>query len=82
MAPSPDCVLGQREGDVCAQGLCSSRWPTWATTRTAVAIAIPLIIAVAAVNIRIRKMEELTVAGINRFLESFQAALKISGRKK
>jgi len=52
------------------------------TTACGLAIAIPLIIAVAAVNIRIRKMEELTVAGINRFLESFQAALKISGRKK
>jgi biopolymer transport protein ExbB/TolQ len=52
------------------------------TTACGLAIAIPLIIAVAAVNIRIRKMEELTVAGINRFLESFQAALKISGRKR
>jgi len=52
------------------------------TTACGLAIAIPLIIAVAAVNIRIRKMEELTVAGINRFLESFQGALKITGRKK
>ncbi|HJN10505.1 MAG: MotA/TolQ/ExbB proton channel family protein [Pirellulaceae bacterium] len=52
------------------------------TTACGLAIAIPLIIAVAAVNIRIRKMEELTVAGINRFLESFQAALKMAGRKK
>jgi len=52
------------------------------TTACGLAIAIPLIIAVAAVNIRIRKMEQLTVAGINRFLESFQAALKMAGRKK
>ena len=52
------------------------------TTACGLAIAIPLIIAVAAVNIRIRKMEELTVAGINRFLESFQAALKFAGRKR
>jgi len=52
------------------------------TTACGLAIAIPLIVAVAAVNIRIRKMEELTVAGLNRFLESFQAALKTSGRKK
>ncbi len=52
------------------------------TTACGLAIAIPLIIAVAAVNIRIRKMEELTVAGINRFLEAFQGAMKIVGRKK
>ena len=52
------------------------------TTACGLAIAIPLIIAVAAVNIRIRKMVELTIAGLNRFLESFQAALKMSGRKR
>jgi biopolymer transport protein ExbB/TolQ len=45
------------------------------TTAAGLAIAIPLIIAVAAVNIRIRKMEELTVAGLNRFLEMLQNAM-------
>ncbi len=52
------------------------------TTACGLAIAIPLIIAVAAVNIRIRKMEELTVAGINRFLEAFQHALKAATRRR
>jgi biopolymer transport protein ExbB/TolQ len=45
------------------------------TTAIGLAIAIPLIIAVAAINIRIRKMEELTVAGLNHYLEALQAAL-------
>ena len=48
------------------------------TTAAGLAIAIPLIIAVAAVNIRIRKMEELTLAGVNRFLESVQRALQMT----
>jgi biopolymer transport protein ExbB/TolQ len=45
------------------------------TTACGLAIAIPLMIATAAVNIRIRKMEELTVAGLNHFLETLQAAM-------
>lgn len=50
------------------------------TTAAGLAIAIPLIIAVAAVNIRIRKMEELTVAGLNRFMEMLQAAMTAKQR--
>lgn len=45
------------------------------TTACGLAISIPLIVAVAAVNIRIRKMEELTVAGLNRFVEILKAAM-------
>lgn len=45
------------------------------TTACGLAIAIPLIIAVAAVNIRIRKMEELTVAGLNRFVEILKVGM-------
>ena len=45
------------------------------TTACGLAIAIPLIMAVAAVNIRIRKMEELTVAGLNRFVEILKVAM-------
>jgi biopolymer transport protein ExbB/TolQ len=51
------------------------------TTASGLAIAIPLIIAVAAVNIRIRKMEELTLAGINRLLESVHKALLSSPQR-
>ena len=46
------------------------------TTAAGLAIAIPLVISVAAVNIRIRKMEELTVTGLNRFLEMLQVAME------
>jgi biopolymer transport protein ExbB len=53
------------------------------TTACGLAIAIPLLIAVAAVNIRIRKMEELTLAGINHFLEAYQHALHLlSGKRR
>ncbi|MCA9142011.1 MAG: MotA/TolQ/ExbB proton channel family protein [Planctomycetaceae bacterium] len=53
------------------------------TTACGLAIAIPLIVAVAAVNIRIKKMEELAVAGLNRFIETIQIAMaKEAGRRR
>lgn len=45
------------------------------TTASGLAIAIPLIVAVAAVNIRIKRMEELAVVGLNRFIEVLQIAM-------
>jgi biopolymer transport protein ExbB/TolQ len=45
------------------------------TTACGLAIAIPLILCTAYINIRIRRMEELVGAGLSRFLESFRAAL-------
>jgi biopolymer transport protein ExbB/TolQ len=45
------------------------------TTAAGLAIAIPLVIAMAAVNVRIRKMEDLVAAGLTRFLDSYRAAL-------
>jgi biopolymer transport protein ExbB/TolQ len=45
------------------------------TTADGLAIAIPLIVAVAAVNIRIKRMEELAVAGLNRLVETMQVAM-------
>ncbi len=53
------------------------------TTADGLAIAIPLIVAVAAVNIRIKKMEELAIAGLNRFVEVMQVAMtKEGGRRR
>lgn len=53
------------------------------TTACGLAIAIPLIVAVAAVNIRIKKMEELAIAGLNRFVEVVQVAMaKEGGRRR
>ena len=46
------------------------------TTACGLAIAIPLVISTASINVRIRKLEDLVGSGLTRFLESFKAALK------
>lgn len=48
------------------------------TTACGLAIAIPLLLATASINVRIRKMEDLVAAGLTRFLETFRAGLGIS----
>jgi len=45
------------------------------TTACGLAIAIPLVLSTASVNIQIRKMEDLVAAGMVRFMETFKAAL-------
>lgn len=49
------------------------------TTASGLAIAIPLMIIVANVNIRISKMEDLVGAGLTRFLDAFKAGLSRRG---
>lgn len=44
------------------------------TTACGLAIAIPLVLAVAFINIKIRKMEDLVAFGINQFFEIFKEA--------
>jgi len=44
------------------------------TTAVGLATAIPLIICVASINVRIRKMEDLVSAGLSRFLDVFRVA--------
>ncbi len=44
------------------------------TTAVGLAIAIPLILSVTMINVRIRKLEDLTAEGLTRFLEAFRAA--------
>ena len=44
------------------------------TTACGLAIAIPLVLCVASINIRIRKMEDLVSYGLNQFLEIFREA--------
>lgn len=46
------------------------------TTASGLAIAIPLVICVTMINVRIRKMEDLVSAGLTRFLDSFRTVLK------
>lgn len=45
------------------------------TTAIGLSIAIPLVMAMNAVNIRIRHMQELVGSGMSRFLEAFKAGL-------
>ncbi|MEE2642671.1 MAG: MotA/TolQ/ExbB proton channel family protein [Planctomycetota bacterium] len=44
------------------------------TTACGLAIAIPLVLATASINIRIRKMEDVVTAGMNQFFEMFREA--------
>ena len=44
------------------------------TTACGLAIAIPLVLATASINVRIRKMEDLVAYGLNQFLEIFREA--------
>ena len=45
------------------------------TTACGLAIAIPLVMCTANINVRIRKMEDLVGTGMTRFLETFRSAL-------
>ena len=45
------------------------------TTACGLAIAIPLIMATASINVRIRKMEDLVSAGMTRFLDEFRSVM-------
>jgi biopolymer transport protein ExbB/TolQ len=45
------------------------------TTACGLSIAIPLILATASINVRIRKMEDLVGTGLTRFLSTFRAAV-------
>ncbi|MEQ8784766.1 MAG: MotA/TolQ/ExbB proton channel family protein [Pirellulaceae bacterium] len=46
------------------------------TTACGLAIAIPLVLCTASINVRIRKMEDLVSYGLSRFLEAFRQATK------
>ena len=49
------------------------------TTACGLAIAIPLVLSTASVNVQIRKLEDLVSSGMTRFMESFKAALGKNG---
>jgi len=53
------------------------------TTACGLAIAVPLVLATAGINVQIRKMEDLVSSGLTRFLEAFKSALaKASPRRE
>jgi biopolymer transport protein ExbB len=49
------------------------------TTAGGLAIAIPLVISMASINVRIRKMEDLAISGLTRVLDSFRAGIDARG---
>lgn len=51
------------------------------TTACGLAIAIPLVLSLASINVQIRKMEDLVSAGLTRFLEAFKVALVKATRR-
>lgn len=51
------------------------------TTAIGLAIAIPLGIAMASINVRIRKMEDLIISGLTHVLESLRNGLEARGRR-
>ncbi|MBC8869161.1 MAG: MotA/TolQ/ExbB proton channel family protein [Planctomycetes bacterium] len=51
------------------------------TTASGLAIAIPLVIGMASINVRIRKMEDLAISGLTRVLESFRRGLDARGKR-
>lgn len=51
------------------------------TTAIGLAVAIPLGIAMAAINVRIRKMEDLAISGLTHALESLRTGLEGRGRR-
>ena len=50
------------------------------TTASGLAIAIPLVISMASLNVRIRKLEDLAISGLSRVLESFRSGLSARGK--
>ncbi|HPM82357.1 MAG TPA: MotA/TolQ/ExbB proton channel family protein [Candidatus Anammoximicrobium sp.] len=51
------------------------------TTAIGLAIAIPLGIAMASINVRIRRMEDLAISGLTHVLESLRDGLELRGRR-
>jgi biopolymer transport protein ExbB/TolQ len=50
------------------------------TTACGLAIAIPLVLAVTMINVRMQRLEDLTSAGLTRFLEIFRHSLATKSR--
>ncbi len=69
------------QGDVNPQELAGNIMVALITTASGLAIAIPLMIIVATVNIRMAKMQDLIGAGLTRFFEAFKAGLAKAGPK-
>lgn len=66
-------------GDVNPQELAGNIMVALITTASGLAIAIPLMIIVQNVNVKMAKMEDLVGAGLQRFFEAFKSGLQKAG---
>ena len=71
--------LASNEGSVNADALAGDIMVALITTACGLAIAIPLVLCTASINVRISKLEDLVGAGMTRFLDTFRTALSRSG---
>lgn len=72
MAAFGQMVGGSGDATVDQSALATNISIALITTAMGLTIAIPLLISVAAINIRIRKLEDLVSAGLSRFFEVFK----------
>ncbi|MDZ7619571.1 MAG: MotA/TolQ/ExbB proton channel family protein [Patescibacteria group bacterium] len=70
-----DKLASQQQDKITPNVLASDISLALVTTACGLAIAIPLVLARASVNVRIRQMEDLAGFGLTRFLEIFKAAV-------
>jgi biopolymer transport protein ExbB/TolQ len=73
--------LGSQQ-DVRPEALAQDIMLALITTACGLTIAIPLVISTAAINVRIRKMEDLISGGLTRFLEVFKRVVGQGPREK
>lgn len=52
------------------------------TTAWGLSVAIPLVMAMATINVQIRKLEDLVSLGLARLLDAFKTGLEVTGSKK
>lgn len=68
-------IAGESKGGVEPAMLAGDISLALMTTACGLAIAIPLVLCTASINVRIRKMEDLVAGGLTRFFEGLRVAL-------
>lgn len=69
-------TFAQMSEDVDPAAMASNIMMALITTACGLAIAIPLVLCTASINVRIRKLEDLVAAGLTHFLDTFRVVLE------
>ena len=80
-APVPVALPQQATLAVKAEDLASDISFALVTTCVGLTISIPLMFILTAINVRMRKMEELVTTGMNRFFDIYQRGVTINPKK-